>query len=123
MEDKYTEFEGYDAADLELIINEQRDLYSEEELDRAKEVLERKRLEEASSKNAEEASLSDSERMLTLFCICSLVSPVCGIILCIGVGIMGSSRLHKRMKSLVAATIVSLILRAFLAYGGIMPFI
>ena len=43
MEDKYTDFEEYDIADLELIINEQRDLYSEEELDRAKEVLERHR--------------------------------------------------------------------------------
>lgn len=123
MEDKYTEFEEYDAADLELIVNEQRDLYSEEELDRAKEVLERKRVEEASIRNASAASSKDVYLAFTLLCVCALLNPICGIVSSIVVGIKGSSKLRGYMKTLVAATIVSLILRVYLAYGGIMPFI
>ena len=123
MEDKYTNFEEYDIADLELIINEQRDLYSEE-IERAKELLERKKHEEISNRNTTaDLSIKDVERMFTMLCICALLSPLCGIVSCVGVGIKCSARLRRYMKTLIAATIVSLILRVFLAYGGIMPFI
>lgn len=119
-----TEFEKYDIADLELIVDEQRDLYSEEELDMAREVLSRKKHEESSHRsNTANVSLSDVNLMFTLLCICTLLSPLCGLVSCIGVGVKGTYRIKPYMKTLIAATIVSFVLRTYLAYGGILHFI
>ena len=113
MEDKNTDFEEYDIADLELIINDQGDLYSEEELERAKELLERKKHEEISNRNTTaDLSIKDVDRMFTMLCVCALLSPLCGIVSCVGIGVKCSARLREYMKTLIAATIVSLILRA-----------
>ncbi|MBP5267581.1 MAG: hypothetical protein J6Z29_03255 [Ruminococcus sp.] len=125
MEDNVKEeFETYGIADLEQIINEQRDLYSEEDIETAKEVLARKRKDAAAGISQTEALLTkDNDVLCTLLCICILLNPLCGIIALIGVGVKGSSKSKKYIKPMIGATVVSITLAVFLFFGGFMSFL
>ena len=117
------EFETYGIADLEQIINEQRDLYSEDDIETAKEVLARKRRDAAAGINKNEVLLEKDIFVLnTLLCICILIHPLCGIIALIGVAAKTSPKSKKYIKTMIAATVVSVYLRLFLVYGGITGF-
>ena len=106
-----TEMEHYSISDLELICRTQEELYSKEEMELIREILERK-------KSAAKQTPDEFGFAVTLFCIVAVLTPVSGLVVGIVMLIKGSPRWKNAGKKTLLAVLISVIIRIFLYSGG-----
>lgn len=112
--DKFvSEIEQYSISDLELIYQTQKELYSKEEIEIIKDILEKK-------KTSLKQITDDFNFTVTLFCIVGLLSPISGLVTGIIMIIKDSPKWKNIGKTTLLAVFISVIIRVFLYSGGFM---
>lgn len=101
----------YSISDLELICRTQEELYSKEEMEIIREILDRKRA-------AAKQTPDDFGFAVTLFCIVAVLTPVSGLIVSIVMLLKRPQRWKSAGKKTLLAVLISVIIRIFLCSGG-----
>lgn len=104
------EIERYSISDLELIITDQKELYSKEELQIIEDIYKKK--------TSIKKKISDIDYAKTLLCIAALFNPFGGLVIGVIVLITGSADWKGVGKQTLLATVISVLIRIFLHAGG-----
>ena len=105
------EMEKYCISDLELICADQKELYTDEEIQLIEEILEHRKQE--NKKSVSEVVFGEAR-----FCLVSILSPIVGLIVGIIMLVAGSPRWKEAGKRTLFAVFISIFIRVFLYSGG-----
>lgn len=104
------EMEGYSISDLKLIITDQKELYSKEELQIIEDIYKKK-----NSIKEEKSNIDYAE---ALFCIMGVIIPFGGLVSGIIMLITGSAAWKRVGRHTLSSTAISVLIRIFIYNGG-----